>query len=456
MMWTQKPLLKVPSKRYYANVLYCLNFIHITVGLLCLGLALSQFAPVNLGSTFVDFRLLNFIHIVTGSAGMHMLKKHFGSVAVGVLYCTSFSLGLWTCAFYSYSCAEEVRVYYSMLDIQKSDGGEEFITQISLGNQIGKIVICSTMVVLGFGESVISFVSGYSLNKLASDSYSNLKNAYSATHTRQMAFVAFMKAFFSLAAMILGAYLESLYKAKGHFIKIGWQELAGCVGFVSAFLDLRALYSNSHNLLYLKIAMTVGVTSAVFSLKTLDYAMVNHFVIDLRDYSNFDSTLNDASALSDSAGFSEKDRQQVFVKFVVHACVIACLVITFALSVISSVACASYVEWSSGSYNEKLKIDNSWRISRNRLGFLQTLWGIGLIALTIISLVTWNFSKGYEGGSGILWLGCLFIAAGCVTANQVKTFAISVYVVSCISSILALEYSLYSLNFIFQAVRNQK
>lgn len=455
MMWESKQMAKQHSKRFYTNMLFGLNIVHIVIGMLSVGFALSQFAPVNLGSTFIDFRLLNFSFIIVGAAGLHMLTKNFGSVIVKALYSLSFLLGVWTCTFYADCCAEEVKIYDSMLEIQKLEGGSELISEHSIGNQIGKIIICSLMIVLGGVGALNSLLSMMILNILASDSYSNLKNPHRSMHRRQMAFVALMKIFFSTATMALGAYLESLYKEKGHFIKIGWQEIAGGLGFVSGVLDLHALYSIGHNLLNLKVSLIISVLSAVFSLKTLDYCMVNHLVIDLRDYARFDTMLSDTASMTGANGSSEKDRQQVFVKFVIHASVIGCLVLLFAHSVISAVEAGSYIEWTSAPVDES-RIDWKLQKQRNRLAILQCLWGIGLVALTIISLTTWNFSKGYEGGSGVLWLGCLFVASGAVTANRVKTFTVSIYIMACISSIVSLEFLLYSLNFIYQSVRNAK
>lgn len=453
-MWNSEPTPKIHSKRYYTNVLFGLNIIHIVVGTLSFGFALSQFAPVNLGSTFIDFRLLNLSFIIVGAAGLHMLTKNFGSVIVKALYCLSFVLGVWTCAFYADCCGEEVRIYNSMQEIRNLEGGEELINEHSIGNQIGKIVISALMIVLGCVGAMNSLISIIILNVLASDSYSSLKNPHRSMHRRQMAFVALMKIFFSIATMALGAYLESLYKTKGHFMKIGWQELAGGLGFVSGILDLHALYGAHHNLLNLKVSLIVSILSAVFALKTLDYSMVNHLVIDLRDYTRFDTMLLDTASMT-GAGSSDKDRQQVFVKFVVHAAVIGCLVLLFAHSVISAVESGSYVEWSTASVDES-RIDWKLQKTRNRLAILQCLWGVGLIALTIISLTTWNFSKGYEGGASVLWLGCLFVASGAITANRVKTFTVSIYIMACISAIVALEFLIYSLNFIYQSVRNAK
>lgn len=290
------------SKRQSQKLLVILNIGHIVVGVLALVFALLQFSPIGLdNASYIDFRLLNIIHIVTGSVGAHMVAKNFGSVVAKSLYCLSLTLALWTLAFYSDTLAQESAQYESMRAIRKMEGGEELIDDEVVRSHGGKLAVCALMIVLSLAESAFSVASLVVLERLASDTYSNLRSSirtanggrkqqsiHAINRRRQMAFVALMKFFFSVSTVALGAYLESLYKKRTGFIKVGWQELTGAIAFASACVDMHALYGRTHNLLNLKISLVLSVVSAVLSIKTLDYNMSNYFVLDVREYSRYD------------------------------------------------------------------------------------------------------------------------------------------------------------------------
>lgn len=274
------------------------NILHIIIGVLSFIIALTQFSSAALdNASLIDFRCLNIIHAMTGAIGLHMILKNFGSVVAKMLCAVSFVLSLWTLCFYSDTLAQESSQFESMREIRRLDGGQELVTDDTIRSHVGKLAICSIMILLSLIEVVISATGFLILERLHGDTTStNLKpyvKPVLATANRrrrqQMAFVALMKICCGLATLCLGSYLEALYKKKTAFIKIGWHILAGSVIFMGACIDLRALYGGrGWNLLNLKISLLFSVTSAVLSIKTLDYTMSNYFVADVREYSRFD------------------------------------------------------------------------------------------------------------------------------------------------------------------------
>lgn len=196
----------------------------------------------------------------------------------------------------------------------------------------------------------------------------------------------------------------------------------------------------------------------------------------------------------------EGDKREAFVKFVVHAAVIGALALSFAHSVISAVEAGSFLEKSNankqkppstktstlensrifgtvpasnfryhrspdtrmndGSESDELNVfleyDDNLHKRKTCAGIFQCVCGLALIALCVISLVSWDFSRGYDGGAGVLWLGCLFVASGLINANRPKTFTTSVYALSVISSVLSFERAMYSFNVIYQAASNPR
>lgn len=284
------------SEHKFWKTLLSLNIAHIIIGILSLILALVQFSPATLdNASLIDFRLLNIVHTVTGSVGLHMILKNFGSVVPKSLYCLSFALSLWTLAFYADSLAQESTQFESMREIRRLDGGQELVTDEMFRSHVGKIAVCTLMVLLSLVELAISgacFLIMERLNSENSSSKSLIKPVVSSSNRRrkqQMAFVALMKIACGLATVCLGSYLEALYKKKTAFMKMGWHILTGSIIFFGACVDLRALYGGKGwNILNLKVSLIFSVASAVFSLKTLDYAMSNYFVADLREYSRYD------------------------------------------------------------------------------------------------------------------------------------------------------------------------
>lgn len=99
---------------YLCQIQICNGFL-IAAGLLAVGLAGSQFSKVGLDNyRDIDFRLLNFIHVVTGCIGFYSLWRNHGSIVTKSLYLVSFVIGFATAVFYgftTYRVSEKVLTY---------------------------------------------------------------------------------------------------------------------------------------------------------------------------------------------------------------------------------------------------------------------------------------------------------------------------------------------------------
>src|SRR5262249_44472429 len=136
----------------------------------------------------------------------HMVQNNYGSIAAKVLYNATVVIGLFTAGFYSDTMVQIVERYNEI----KGYGTEEDYSS-QLNYHLGRIIICGVMIGIGLIEALVGLISEKVLQKLASDTHSNLPRRELKNRGR-LAFVAFMKIIFGLAAIGLGAYLEHLYK----------------------------------------------------------------------------------------------------------------------------------------------------------------------------------------------------------------------------------------------------
>lgn len=195
-----------PHKSYVIHLSIC-NAVHIICGLIAFGLKFTQYTSVALDNNYIDFRCLNWIHIVTGCAGFFMISKNYGSIAAQSLYCLSIVVGGFTAGFYVDSCIEAYRQYREYRELQAiQDGGSEFDELV--GYQIAKVIIAALMATVGITEFFVGIISIVLLNRLASDSLTPTKIQTPSRNMCRMGYVAFMKVIFSAAAIVLGSYME--------------------------------------------------------------------------------------------------------------------------------------------------------------------------------------------------------------------------------------------------------
>lgn len=440
-------------RSYVIQIQGC-NAIHILCGLLAFGLGFSQFSSIALDNSFIDFRFLSLIHLVTGSCGTYMVSHNRGSICAKTLYYVSLTFSLFCIGFYAEAVREAVTrsgERSELLD-QASDPAEISVFRDLKLNQIGKIVVSSVMIGISLIEAVASMGSIAILDCLASEliSVSGAKVKRLAHREGRLTFLAAMKIFFGALSIALAGYLEDQNKVADRYVTIGIAELSAGFSVVSGIIDLISLYSKRHQLLNLKVGIVFSVVSAVMTIKTLDYLVVSKYPKELQGY----KLLRQDGSLE-----IEIEKKRKFTQFVVHSSLLGCLAILFFQSLIAAIAAGLVAERQFSALNDEDEMYaaspslKSLKVRRTVMGVLHIGCGAALVTLTILSFVNWDFSLVYRGNA-VLFVGCLLIATGSVYSGKSTTLTTALHVLTVVSTAVCLEHLLYSFNMIFQSVSN--
>ncbi|KAK0400569.1 hypothetical protein QR680_015322 [Steinernema hermaphroditum] len=436
------------SRSGYACLIQGCNVFLIILGLAAVGLAGSQFSQVGLDNyRDIDLRILNWVHILTGFVGIHSVAKNHGSIVVKTLYAVSLVVSISTSIFYGFTTYRIVQTYNDLLRLKDTQGFQAEYGHVA-DNYVGKIVISSVMIGVGFVTALTALVAVTVLERLVVVSNSGWLTLtkeqshamrYSKLHLSSMAVV---KLCLGVGAVGLAAFLEYLHELDGgteNYIKIALDHIAAMFVVCSAVIDLYAIFGRQQRILNLKVSIAMSIIAAVWCLKSVDNGMVPFYRNDLRFWRAMD-TVPSASVSTQSS--------PKYIIVIVHGVLLGVFCLLFALCSITAVLAGSCIHGDYVSMNQK--IDRGLVIQTRCLGFLHIVWSCCLIALVLLGLVKlpWN---GFFLGGDLLWQAVLYFMTGVLGSSYYNTMTTTRFVMNICSFSIALEKTCATANLIYQS-----
>ncbi|TKR72416.1 hypothetical protein L596_019863 [Steinernema carpocapsae] len=434
------------SRSGYNCLIQGCNVFLVILGLAAVGLAGSQFSIIGLDNyRDIDLRILNWVHILTGCVGIYSVWRNHGSIVTKTLYAVSLVVSIATAIFYGFTTYRIVQTYNDLLRLKDTQGFEQEYGQVA-ENYVGKIVISSVMIGIGFVTALTALVAVTVLERLVVVSNAgwltlskgqNHAIRYSKLHLTSMAVV---KLCLGVGTVGLAAFLEYNHELEGgmeNYIKIALDHIAAMFVVCSAVVDLYAIFGKEQRILNLKVSIALSVVAAVWCLKSVDNGMVPFYRTDLRHYYALESVPTASTASSPK-----------YIIVIVHGVLLGVFCLLFGLCAITAVLAGSCIYGDYVSMNQK--IDRGLVIQTRCLGFLHIIWSCCLIALVLLGLVKLPWNGFYLGGD-LLWQAMLYFMTGVLGSSYYNTMTTTRFVMNICSFSVALEKTCATANLIYQS-----
>ncbi|CAA88546.1 uncharacterized protein CELE_R07B1.9 [Caenorhabditis elegans] len=431
---------------YLCQIQICNGFL-IAAGLLAVGLAGSQFSKVGLDNyRDIDFRLLNFIHVVTGCIGFYSLWRNHGSIVTKSLYLVSFVIGFATAVFYGFTTYRVVKAGENLNQLQSADGfNEEFQSENS--NYAGRIVISALMIASGAVASLFSLFAIFLLSKIIvvtipvyplQSREQELAMSSAKKTLASIGLIKFILAFGILGLCVFIEYEHENVAGQDKYIKIGLDHISAMLCIVSGAMDIWATKGKNQQNLNLKVALAVAVVAATWCLKTVDNNAMPFYKNDLKFYYQ-GREVGDPSITSTDA--------PRYILVVAHGVLLGCFGIAFFLSTLSAVIVGTYLHLDFHSMHTE--VNKSIKIQTGVLNVLHVFWGACMLALCILGLLdTWW--RGEFLGADLLWVSVLFMTTGLMTSNNYSVMITTKFILSVVCLGISVEKMCASANLIYQ------
>ncbi|UMM39698.1 hypothetical protein L5515_016633 [Caenorhabditis briggsae] len=431
---------------YLCQIQICNTFL-IAAGLLAVGLAGSQFSKVGLDNyRDIDFRLLNFIHVVTGCIGFYSLWRNHGSIVTKSLYLVSFVIGFATAVFYGFTTYRVVKAGENLNSLQSAAGfNEEFQSENS--NYAGRIVISALMIAAGAVASLFSLFAIFLLSKIivvtipVYPMQSREQELAMSTAKKSLATIGLIKFILCFGILGLCVFIEYEHEnvaGQDKYIKIGLDHIAAMLAIVSGAMDIWATRGKNQQNLNLKVALAVAVVAATWCLKAVDNNAMPFYKNDLKFYYQ-GRELGDPSITSTDA--------PRYILVVAHGVLLGCLGLAFTLCTMSAVFVGTYLQLDFHSMHTETS--KNLKITTGVLNILHIFWGACMLALCILGLLdTWW--RGEFLGADLLWVSVLFMTTGLVTCNNHTVLITTKFILSVVCLGICTEKVCSSANLIYQ------
>ncbi|CAI5454872.1 unnamed protein product [Caenorhabditis angaria] len=422
------------------------NVFLIVSGLLAVGLAGSQFSKVGLENyRDIDFRLLNFIHVVTGVIGFYSLWKNHGSIVTKTLYLVSFVIGFSTAVFYGFTTYRVVRAGEHFNRIQNAQGFEEF--QPEEHNYAGRIVISALMIGAGTVAAVFSLFALFLLSKIIVVTIpvypmQSREQEFAMSMAKKtllsIGLIKFILCFGILGLCVFLEYEHENVAGQDKYIKIGLDHVAAMLAIVSGAMDIWATCGKAQRNLNLKVALAISVVAATWCLKSIDNNAMPFYKNDLKSYYE-GRELGDASVTS-----TDSPR---YIIVIVDGVLLGCFGIAFFLCTLSAVIVGTYLQLDFHSMHTETS--KTIKVATAVLSILHVFFGAAMMALTILGLLdTWW--RGEFLGADLLWVSVLFITTGLMTSNNYSVMITTKFILSTVCLGICVEKTCASANLIYQ------
>ncbi|UMM39700.1 hypothetical protein L5515_016633 [Caenorhabditis briggsae] len=431
---------------YLCQIQICNTFL-IAAGLLAVGLAGSQFSKVGLDNyRDIDFRLLNFIHVVTGCIGFYSLWRNHGSIVTKSLYLVSFVIGFATAVFYGFTTYRAIKAGENLNSLQSAAGfNEEFQSENS--NYAGRIVISALMIAAGAVASLFSLFAIFLLSKIivvtipVYPMQSREQELAMSTAKKSLATIGLIKFILCFGILGLCVFIEYEHEnvaGQDKYIKIGLDHIAAMLAIVSGAMDIWATRGKNQQNLNLKVALAVAVVAATWCLKAVDNNAMPFYKNDLKFYYQ-GRELGDPSITSTDA--------PRYILVVAHGVLLGCLGLAFTLCTMSAVFVGTYLQLDFHSMHTETS--KNLKITTGVLNILHIFWGACMLALCILGLLdTWW--RGEFLGADLLWVSVLFMTTGLVTCNNHTVLITTKFILSVVCLGICTEKVCSSANLIYQ------
>ncbi|CAG9530716.1 unnamed protein product [Cercopithifilaria johnstoni] len=399
--------------KYFCQIQAC-NIILIIVGLIAVGLAVSEFSDVTLSNyRKIDLRLINWIYVLAGIVGLHAVSSNHGIVVAKTVYCVSIAVAIYSTAFYCVTLSKIVHLHDESMHEQTSDQNEIQYDDVR-ENFTSKVVICSFMILVTVIACLAALVAVALLNCLvvvsqpAWPQYSRDQNKKYRSNRLAFTTLAAIKLFLALCALILAIFVEyehQMLSSRYPFVLIALDHIAALLTIISAIVDLHSAVISRQPVANYKVAIGVSVIAAVWCLKSLDIGMYPYYYNDIRIWRGVSSITRNGTQTLQINGTIDR----TYLIIINEGILMALFALLFILNSLSAVQASKCIRYE--YYNENSMVQKNVNFQSKCLGLLHFIWGVLLLALVVLGLIDVSWNANYIGAD-LMWLAVLFFATG--------------------------------------------